>query len=455
MRHPDSKRAEVSVTASILLLATLATFYLGCSRRPTVAGSAPLADSRIGSQVSLTTAPLSGTGTSMSAVRFLEDRVKADPDDIVALNKLANYYLQLYRETNDVAYVDLALRSARSSLKVLGIDQNLSGLLALAQAEYATHDFVSARDHAQQLTEYQPQKAFGFQVLGDSLLELGEYDQAATVYAKMETLDAGSVATETRLAHLALLRGDPVTAQRRYANALAQAQIAVPASNEAIAWCAWQLGETAFQTGAYRAAERHYRAALLAYPHYVRALASLGRVLVAQGDRAGAISQYEQAVRIIPDPLFVAALGDLYKLAGREPEAAQQYALVERIGRLNPLNGTLYSRQLALFYADHDLKPAEAHLNAARDYAVRRDVFGADAVAWTALKAGKLPEAQTAMKEALRLGTKDARLYYHAGLIARAAGDRSGARAYLKRALALNPQFDPLQVQFVAQALEN
>ena len=113
----------------------------------------------------------------MTAVRFLENRVKKDPDDLVALNKLANYYLQLYRETYDVTYLQLALHSARSSLSVLGVDQNLSGLLALAQAEYAMHDFAFARDHAKQITEHQPQKSYGYQVLGDALLELGEYEQ--------------------------------------------------------------------------------------------------------------------------------------------------------------------------------------------------------------------------------------------------------------------------------------
>jgi len=43
----------------------------------------------------------------MTAVRFLEDRVKSDPDDLVALNKLAGYYLQLYRETYNSKYLDL------------------------------------------------------------------------------------------------------------------------------------------------------------------------------------------------------------------------------------------------------------------------------------------------------------------------------------------------------------
>jgi tetratricopeptide (TPR) repeat protein len=118
------------------------------------------------------------------------------------------------------------------------------------------------------------------------------------------------------------------------------------------------------------------------------------------------------------------------------------------------LSGTIYNRQLALFYADHEIKPAEAYASAASEYAVRRDIYGADAVAWTALKAGKLVEAQAAMKEALRLGTRDAKLFYHAGMISRAAGDFASARNYLERVLKLNPQFDPMQALNVRRALE-
>jgi len=47
------------------------------------------------------------------------------------------------------------------------------------------------------------------------------------------------------------------------------------------------------------------------------------------------------------------------KLAGREKEAAAQYALVEQMGHLNAVNGALYIT--ALFYAaDHDLKAESA-----------------------------------------------------------------------------------------------
>ena len=43
------------------------------------------------------------------------------------------------------------------------------------------------------------------------------------------------------------------------------------------------------------------------------------------------------------------------------------------------------------------------------------------------------------------LGTRDAMLFYHAGMIARALGDTALARARLDTALAINPYWDPTQ----------
>jgi Tfp pilus assembly protein PilF len=40
-------------------------------------------------------------------------------------------------------------------------------------------------------------------------------------------------------------------------------------------------------------------------------------------------------------------------------------------------------------------------------------------------------------------------------MIARAAGQKDAAQDYLKQALALNPQFDPLQAVIAGKALEN
>src|SRR6266705_6242017 len=405
-------------------------------------------------------APLaSDYDSAESAIRFLEDRVKRDPDDIIAYNKLAGYYLQRLRETGGLNYLDLASRAAHASLKAISADiGNTGGLAALAQVEYASHEFAASRDHARELIQSDAGKSYPYQILGDSLLELGDYDGAAASFQLMEHRSdgnpSGGVAIEVRLARLAGLRGETKAAQKHLSTALISALNLNPAPRETVAWCRWELGETAFSTGDYQTAERHYRDALITFPQFYRALASLGRVLAARGDVPGAIEQYERAISIIPDPSFSAALGDLYKISGREKEATAQYELVEHIARLSAMNGVLYNRQLVLFCADHDMKAEEAHACALKEYSMRRDIYGADAVAWTALKAGKPDEAQSAIKEALRLGTRDAKLFYHAGMIALARGDKGTAGDYLNRALAINPQFDPLQAMNARKALD-
>lgn len=400
-------------------------------------------------------APLANdTDTTESAIRFLEDRVKRDADDFIAYNKLVGYYLQRQRETGSLTYLDLASRAARASLAAIPAEQNVGGLTGLAMAAYGSHDFAGAREHALRLAQLDPSKSYPYQILGDALLELGDYDKAAEAYRKMERLAGTSANAETRLARYALLHGETKIAARRFSAALTLALDLPSPPRETVAWCRWQLGETAFSIGDYESAERHYTDALVTFPGYHHALASLGRVLAARGDLAGAIDNFERAVNVIPDPAYVAALGDLYRLSGREKEAIAQYALVEHIARLSVANGVMYNRQLALFYADHDIKVEEAYDSAVKEYATRRDIYGADAVAWTALKAGKIAEAQSAIKEALRLGTRDAKLFYHAGMIARAAGDPAQARDYLGRALRLNPKFDPMQSLNAKNALE-
>lgn len=434
--------------AALALVAALGlaglVFHATAWRAPTHAALLPVLP---------TAAPLpADADDNQGALRFLTYRVRQDPENFVALNMIAGYHLQRLRETGSLDYLERAQRAARASLAVLPAERNLGGLASLAQAEFAAHEFTKTRDLAIHWTQLDPAKSGPCGLLGDALLELGDYPAAAAAYQRMQRL-GGGVATETRLARFAALHGDLSRARRHYSDAVVLAlDLPVP-PRETVAWCRWQLGETAFAAGDYAAAEQCDRDALTTFPGYFRAFASLGRVRAALGDLPGAIRNYERATNIIPDPSFVAALGDLYQLAGRKQDAAAQYALVEVIGHLTKISGTLYNRQLALFYADHDLKPQAAYANAAREYAVRRDIYGADALAWTALKAGKVSVAQRAIADALRLGTQDARLFYHAGMIARAAGDAAGAKINLQRALALSPQFDPLQARIARQAL--
>src|SRR5215470_13430956 len=268
-----------------------------------------------------------GADGSEQAIRFLEDRVKKDPDDFIALNKLTGYYLLRLRETGSATWLDLAARAARNSLKAIPAEQNPGALSLLAQVEFSAHDFASARNHAEQLTRLEPRKAYPFLQLGDALTELGDYEAAQSAFGEMKRRGSADVAARTRLARMAALTGDNARAEGLYAEALSLAIDVVPPSRETIAWCRWQLGETAFGVG-----------------DYYRAHAGLGRALAAKGDLNGAIEHYERAVRILPDPASVAALGDLLQIAGRTKEAEAQYALCEQTAKIGAAGGQLYNR---------------------------------------------------------------------------------------------------------------
>jgi tetratricopeptide (TPR) repeat protein len=444
-------RIDVKNFGFIIFVVLVGTFMASCG---SVENAAPKTESAANAP-SIPSAPKAENET----IRFLEDRIKKDPDDFIAYNKLASEYLQRLRETGDITYLDLASRAANASLKVLPAEQNKGGLISTIQVQFSSHDFSAARDNAKRLIELDPNKGYPFQFLGDSLLELGQYDEAEAAFRQMEKLGGiqtlTKVAMEQRWARLALLHGDNAAAQKHFSTSLKLAASMPEPAKETVAWCQWQLGETAFAVGNYKDAERYYRDSLTTFPDYFRSLASLGRVRAAQGDLSGGIELLEKVVHILPDPSFVALLGDLYKLAGRDDEAQNQYALVENIGHLSALSGTLYNRQLSQFYADHDLKAEEAYANAAKEFEVRQDIYGADAVAWTALKAGKLQEARSAIRSALALKTVDAKLYYHAGMIENAAGNKNEAKRFLTLALKTNAGFDPLQSVAAKAALQN
>jgi tetratricopeptide (TPR) repeat protein len=205
---------------------------------------------------------------------------------------------------------------------------------------------------------------------------------------------------------------------------------------------------------AFADAEAAYRAALAAQPDHVPSQAGLALVLAARGDTDAATRILETAVARLPAPDLVAALGDLYAMAGREDDAADQWALVERIAEVAEASGGVYDRQLVLFLADHDRDPSRAVDLATRELATRADVYGHDALAWALFKAGRVEEAHAAAASALALGTPDGRIHFHAGLIAEALGRTEEARRHLEFADAHRGALPPLQYAVLAAALE-
>jgi tetratricopeptide (TPR) repeat protein len=219
---------------------------------------------------------------------------------------------------------------------------------------------------------------------------------------------------------------------------------------ESRAWFEYQVGYLHLKSGDPDTALDWFERADELLPGYYLAQAGMARATAAQGDLATASTHYQELIAAVPQPDYLAALGDLYTLQGDAAAADEQYATVEFIAELG---AGAYDRQFTLYLLNHDLRLEEALAAARQDVAQRQDVYAWDTLAWALYKQGRHAEAADAMARALAPGTVDAQLHYHAGMIQAALGDTVGARHHLERALEINPAFDPLQAGLAQAAL--
>jgi tetratricopeptide (TPR) repeat protein len=317
----------------------------------------------------------------------------------------------------------------------------------MAVVAMAEHQFQDAFTWAQAALTLGSGDPSPWAIVGDALTDLGDYERADQAYARLRDplqreneSNALDYERNSRIAYLHFIRGDAPGAIKLMRAAIAVAMtLHLPAEN--VAWSQYQLGEICFKSGDLAGAEQAYAAGLAIDPHSYRNLAGLGEVRTAQRRYPEAIALYQKAIAVVPYPAYAAALYDLDLQVGRAGDAHQQLALVEFISTLNPINQRLFYRELALFYADHNLKVKESVELAKKELEVRHDIYTWDILAWVLFKNGRAPEAGEAMQKALALGTEDALLDFHAGMIESQLGRTERAQTLFKRALSLNPNF--------------
>jgi tetratricopeptide (TPR) repeat protein len=380
-------------------------------------------------------------------IRFLGDRVRRDPEDIVALNRLAGEYLARYRRSGEDGDLYKSAATAEQSLRAVPADQNTGGLAARARALFALHRFGEARDLALKLVDLEPGKRYPLEILGDVQLELGEYDAAEGTYRKMESMGEADVNTEARLARLDLIHGKRDEARDRLTKAVAMARALAPPAPEVVAWCLVQKGQIAFTSGDWDAAEKNYRAALEASPDDWAATDHLAELRGGQRRFDEAERMYTELVARVPRPELFQALGDLFAVAGKADEAKRwrEKALQGYLAAV-AAGGVQYDHHLAGFYSDSEPNAAEAVKWAKKDLAARQSDYAWDGLAWALYQAGEFKPSAEAMEKALAQGTKDSHLLYHASLVFYRAGDAAKGKACLLQAAQVNPKFNEFHV---------
>ena len=384
------------------------------------------------------------------SIAFFHNRIRQNPQDVVSYTLLGELYLRQGRETGDVASYQRAEAALQKAIQLL--PDYAPANASLAAVLYVQHNFSQALEMAQQVYLSSPKNIQALATVGDAQLALGHYTESEQAY--QELLQASpSPAVQARLAHLAELKGQTDEALQLMQIA-AQEALNAGGSREGVAWYWLRLGDLSFNSGQIEDAEKYYQGAIKIFDGYYLGLAGLGKVRTAQGNYEAAIELYQRVTDIIPQPDFLAALGDLYILTDQPEKAKLQYDTVEYIGKLAEINRQVYNRQLAYFYADHDLNVEAALRLALAELEYRQDIYGYDVTAWAYFKNGLFDQAEAMMQQAMKLGTRDAKLYYHAGLIARAQGRDAEAQRLMAEALAINPHFDTLQAPLARAALD-
>lgn len=394
-------------------------------------------------------------------IKSLQARVKRYPEDHAAYAALGAAYLQKGRETADAADYELAKGALEKSLDLVSNDPSAAfattQMAVLCMVEHRFEDALTWSQKALALGSGNPSP---WAIAGDALADMGDYKGASEAYSHLQSAYgseeeklAYSYQRDSRMSFLRFVAGDTQGAIQLMRSAVRTA-IDTHMPTENIAWSRYQLGEELFLAGELSASENAYLTSLDDCPGYYRALAGLAKVRASQGRFLDALKLYKQAIAKVPYPEYAAALGDIYRQLGQLDNAKKQYQLVELIGYLSQVNRQIHNRDLALFYADHDLKLPESLALARNELEVRRDIYTWDVLAWSLFKNDKPQEASEAISHALEQGTKDPQLFFHAGMIYEKLGDSLKAQEFLRRALETNPKFHVAYAETARQTLD-
>jgi tetratricopeptide (TPR) repeat protein len=376
-----------------------------------------------------------------AVVSFYESAARRSPHDQIIARMLAAQYYQRYRERADVG----DLLRARAETRLSLIEQpnlNFGADIQMSSVLTAFHDMRGALGYAQEASRIVPSSFAAKATVANVDMELGDY--AGAQYVLRDRPPSDDPVWDATLARYDELTGHLASSRTLIDEVQRQSDEVVSMPAEARAWAHWRQGELAFESGDLRTAETRYREADAIFPHYWHAENGLAKVFWAQKRWKAARDEAKAATELYPLPETLGYEYDAEMSLGDRVDAAQTSDLISAIERIGNAQG-LNDRLIAMFYADHGMNSDDAVSIARRDLARRDDIYAEDTLGWTLAAAGRWSEARVHSERAVRLGTEDARLQYHAGVIAMHCGYRDEARRRLEMALAENPSFNPIQ----------
>jgi tetratricopeptide (TPR) repeat protein len=425
-RTARKRRGKILISVLALLLATacLLAFFLS-QKSKNEPNKAPSATTAFDNSLGLVLTPQAGESRTDREISQLQQRIREGRNVELWLDQLGWAFVAKARESFDPGFYKLAEQCARS-IEIRN-PQSQEVMLLHAHVLQNLHRFKESEALARRLVQ-QRGLSFDYGLLGDALMEQGKLSDAVEAYQRMMNLKP-DLRAYARAAHMRWLKGD-------LHGAIEAMQLAVsaatPSDAESASWVNTRLAFYEFQAGRVNEAEQRCGLALSLQNNYPPTLLLQGRILLGQSRFGEALDALQNAVKLNPLPEYQWTLAEALRVAGKEDEASEVEAqLCQRGASSDP-------RTLALYLATRHESPETALRLARAEFDSRSDVFTHDALAWSLAAAGKLTEASSEMQRALVEGTQDARLFFHAGIIASQAGHSADAERWLRKASQLS-----------------
>ena len=255
----------------------------------------------------------------------------------------------------DHAYYDkAALQLLNDIIKVQ--PDNYDAVCCLATVYLSQHHFADALPVGENAIAMNPYNSFGYGLLTDANVELGNYSEAIKMADKMVSVRP-DLRSYSRVSYMREINGDMNGA----IDAMKMAVDAGYPGLEQTEWCRVQLGKLYEMTGDLQRAKRQYEQSNYLRANYAYALAGLGRIEKANKNYPFAIDYYEKAREMIRDYSFSDELTDLYRLNNEPTKSMNQAHNVIAMLTAEAQKGN--SDDQAGHYADRELAYAYLKMN--------------------------------------------------------------------------------------------
>ena len=366
-------------------------------------------------------------------------RLEAGPNQWTRMEGLAAALLALDRLQGTAAHSSEIDRLLETGLAAA--PEPSGPTLLAAEVALSRHDLPAVRvllDRAEESaapTKAERAVTAGFR--GEIAFQHGSLRDAAQHFAEAADLAPG-FGSQSRLAHLALWRGDPVKADRLAADAL-RTHALPPAT---LARALMMRADIAYARGGLEAAGKHIALASARFRGAPALVPYLAQRAAAQGRWSDAIASLEAYLGTHDDPEAADLLAGFHRHRGNDDDAA----------RWSRIAGAWWDEKLRdapdawrLHAAEHhlDFGDPEKALRLARVEAARRPFGPALEVLASAYTANDRPrDALAVLDHAHAAGWRSVSLHMARAEAQQALGDRAAADAAVKSALALNPHAD-------------